>query len=121
MNGVVVNERVFECMEDYILVEPVDAPTQTKGGIFLPQASSERPQEGIVRGCGPGAVNTINGQFMEMRLSVGDRVIYGKYSGAEMTIDGVKYLTMRQTDVIARLREFTQEERAGMKKKEKKA
>jgi len=82
-------------LADRVLVEPKAAETKTASGIFIPDTAKEKPQEGTV-------VATGNGKKDEpMELKVGDKVLYGKYSGTEITVEGKDYLMMRQSDILA--------------------
>lgn len=85
----------FKPLADRVLVEPAAAETKTAGGIIIPDTAKEKPQRGVVIAAGPGKKDepTI--------LKEGDQVLYGKYSGTEITIDGKDYLIMRESDVFA--------------------
>jgi chaperonin GroES len=86
---------------DRILVKPLEAEEKTKGGIVLPDTAKEKPQEGKVIAVGKGKVLD-NGQIQALELKVGDRVLYGKYSGTEISSkDGEEYLIMKEEDVFA--------------------
>ncbi len=83
---------------DRVIVMPKAAEETTKSGIFLPDTAKEKPSEGTVVAVGPGKV-TEEGKVLNMELKVGDNVLYGKYSGQEISIDGEEYLMMRENDV----------------------
>ena len=86
---------------DRIVVQPLEAEEVTKGGIILPDTAKEKPHEGKIIAVGRGKVAD-NGQIQPLELKVGDRVLYGKYSGNEIkTKDGKDYLIMREEDVLA--------------------
>jgi len=87
-------------MEDRVLLKPMDAEQKTAGGIIIPDNAKEKPQKGEVVAVGPGKVND-KGQKIEMTLKKGDKVLYGKYSGSEITVDGKEYLIVRESDVLA--------------------
>ena len=87
-------------MEDRVVVKPMDAEQKTAGGIIIPDNAKEKPQKGEVVAVGPGKVND-KGQKIEMTLKKGDKILYGKYSGTEITIDGKEYLIVRESDVLA--------------------
>jgi chaperonin GroES len=87
-------------MEDRVLLKPMEAETKTLGGIIIPDNAKEKPQKGEVIAVGPGKI-TDKGQKIEMTLKKGDKVLYGKYSGTEITIDGQEYLITRESDVLA--------------------
>ena len=82
-------------LADRVLIEPAPAETKTVGGIIIPDTAKEKPLKGTVVAVGNGTKDE------EMVLKVGDTVLYGKYSGNEVEIDGEKYLIMRQSDVLA--------------------
>ena len=87
-------------LADRVLVEPAEAEEKTKGGIILPDTAKEKPVEGTVVAAGPGKVSD-NGDVVKMTVKVGDKVLYGKYSGTEVTIEGEEYLIMRESDIFA--------------------
>jgi chaperonin GroES len=87
-------------MEDRVVVKPMDAEQKTSGGIIIPDNAKEKPQKGEVVAVGPGKVND-KGQKIDMTLKKGDKILYGKYSGTEITIDGKEYLIVRESDVLA--------------------
>ena len=82
-------------LADRVLVEPKEAETKTASGIYIPETAKEKPQQGKVIAVGSGKKDE------PMELKVGDTVLYGKYSGTEITVDGKDYLMMRQSDVLA--------------------
>jgi len=85
---------------DNVVVEHVEQDEKTSGGIFLPDTAKEKPQEGIIRAVGPGRL-TEKGATIPMTVKVGDRVVYRKYSGSEMKIDGTEYLFIPEKDILA--------------------
>lgn len=85
---------------DRIVVKAISAEEKTKGGIVLPDTAKEKPQEGEVIAVGPGRVLD-NGQRIAPEVKVGDRVIYAKYGGTEVKLDGEEYLILRESDVLA--------------------
>lgn len=88
-------------LADRIVVKPLEAEEVTRGGIVLPETAKEKPQEGKVVAVGKGKILD-NGQVQAPEVKVGDRVLYGKYSGTEInTKDGEEYLIMREEDVFA--------------------
>jgi chaperonin GroES len=87
-------------LSDRIVVRQADAEEMSSGGIILPDTAQEKPQEGKVMSIGPGKTAE-NGELIKMSLKVGDRVLYGKYSGTEVTIDGEEYVFMRESDILA--------------------
>lgn len=88
----------FELYDDRVLVEPQPAQNKTAGGIIIPDTAQEKPQRGIVRGVGPGKYE--NGQVRPVPQRVGDAILYGKYSGSEVSVSGKDYLVMRSSDII---------------------
>jgi chaperonin GroES len=87
-------------LADRIIIRPLEAEEKTAGGIIIPDAAKEKPQKGEVMAVGIGRVAE-NGQKIEMFLKKGDKVLYGKYSGTEVTIDSEVYLIMKESDVLA--------------------
>ena len=87
-------------LADRIVVKPAVAEEKTRGGIFLPDTAKEKPVWGEVIGAGPGKIAD-DGKKIPMEIKVGDKVLYGKYSGTEVTLDGEEYLIMRESDVFA--------------------
>ncbi|HUI92029.1 MAG TPA: co-chaperone GroES [Chitinivibrionales bacterium] len=87
-------------LADRILVKPLEAEEKTKGGIIIPDNAKEKPQKGEVVAVGPGKISD-NGQKIAMELKKGDKVLYGKYSGTEVTVDGQEYLIVKESDVLA--------------------
>lgn len=90
----------FRPLDDRILVVPVEAEERTAGGIVLPDSAREKPQRGRVLCVGPGKLLD-SGQRAEMHVSTGDEVLYGKYSGTEVTVDDEEYLIIKESDVLA--------------------
>ncbi|MBT8378660.1 MAG: co-chaperone GroES [Ignavibacteria bacterium] len=87
-------------LTDRVVVQAAEAEEKTKGGIILPDTAKEKPVEGTIVAAGPGKVAD-NGELIKLTVKVGDKVLYGKYSGTEVTIDGEEYLIMRESDVFA--------------------
>ena len=83
-----------------VIVEPIEQEEKTAGGIILPETAKEKPQEGKVIAAGPGDRNE-DGERMEMEVQVGDKVLYAKYSGTEIKLDGKKVLILRESDILA--------------------
>ncbi|MGO0123512.1 co-chaperone GroES [Desulfothermobacter acidiphilus] len=84
---------------DRVVVKPLPAEEVTKGGIVLPDTAKEKPQKGEVVAVGPGKLLD-NGQRVPIDLKVGDKVLYSKYAGNEIKIDGEEYLILRESDVL---------------------
>lgn len=89
----------FRPLQDRILVRRVDSQEKTKGGIIIPDTAKEKPQEGEVIAVGPGARNE-QGQIVALDVRVGDRILFGKWSGTEIKIDGEDLLIMKESDVM---------------------
>nr|WP_319493652.1 co-chaperone GroES [uncultured Desulfobacter sp.] len=89
----------FRPLSDRILVERVEEAEKTKGGIFIPDTAKEKPAEGKVVATGNGRMGE-DGKLLPMDVKVGDRVLFSKYGGTEVKIDGTDYLIMRQDDVL---------------------
>jgi chaperonin GroES len=87
-------------LADRVVVKPSAAEEKTKGGIILPDTAKEKPVIGEIVAVGPGKVSD-DGKKIAMELKVGDKVLYGKYSGTEVTVDGEDLLIMRESDVFA--------------------
>ena len=89
-------------LDDRIVVEPLEAEEMTAGGIVLPDSAKEKPQRGTVLAIGIGRLLD-NGKRGEMNVSVGDEVIYGKYSGSDIEVDGKEIKILRESDVLAKV------------------
>ena len=87
-------------LADRVVVEPAPAEDKSAGGIILPDTAQEKPQQGTVVAVGSGKVSD-SGSLVEMAVKKGDKVLYGKYSGSEVTFDGVDYVIMRESDILA--------------------
>jgi len=87
-------------LADRVVIRPSPADDTTRGGIILPDTAKEKPVLGEVVAVGPGRFND-DGKILTPEVRVGDRVLYGKYSGTEITIAGEEYLIMRESDIFA--------------------
>jgi chaperonin GroES len=87
-------------LADRVVVRPLEAEEKTAGGLFIPDTAKEKPQQGEVMAVGPGKVSD-DGTKITMEVKVGDKILYGKYSGTEVRIDGDDYLIMRESDIFA--------------------
>ena len=83
-----------------VIVEPIEQEEMTAGGIILPETAKEKPQEGKILAAGPGDRDD-EGKRIAMEVKVGDRVLYAKYSGTEVKIDGKKMLILKENDILA--------------------
>ncbi len=87
-------------LADRVLVKRIEEEEVRKGGIIIPDTAKEKPQKGEVIAVGPGRVDE-NGKRIPMEVKVGDKVIFSKYAGSEVKIDGEEYLIMREDDILA--------------------
>jgi chaperonin GroES len=87
---------------DRVVVKAIEAETQTKSGLFVPDTAKERPQEGTIIAVGPGRV-TEDGKRVEMDVKVGDTVVYSKFAGTEFTEDGEELLVLTERDILAKV------------------
>ena len=89
----------FRPLHDRVVVKRVSAEEKTKGGIIIPDTAKEKPQEGEVVAVGPGGRDE-NGKLITMDLKAGDRVLFGKWSGTEVKLDGDELLIMKESDIM---------------------
>ncbi len=87
-------------LADRVVVKPFEAEEVKQGNIIIPDTAKEKPQQGEVVAVGPGKT-TENGTKIPMEVKVGDKILYGKYAGTEVTVDGNDYLIMRESDILA--------------------
>ena len=85
---------------DRVIVKPMETEEKTKGGIIVPDIAKEKPIEGTIIAIGLGKV-TEDGKLVKLEVKEGDKVLYGKYSGTEVTVEGEEYLIMRESDIFA--------------------
>jgi chaperonin GroES len=93
------NDMAFRPLHDRILVRRIEADEKTAGGIIIPDTAKEKPQEGEVIGVGPGARDE-SGKLVELDVKVGDRILFGKWSGTEIKLNGEDLLIMKESDVM---------------------
>lgn len=93
-------------LDDRVVVEPMEAEEKTKGGIVLPETAKEKPIKGKIIAVGEGKLLE-NGKRAEMLVKVGDIVLYGKYAGTEVSVDGKEYLIMRESDILATVKSLS--------------
>ena len=86
-------------LADRVVVKATEEAEQMRGGLYIPDTAKEKPQQGEVMAVGPGKFE--DGKRVDMELKVGDKVLYGKYSGTEVTVDNEQYLILRESDVLA--------------------
>ena len=89
----------FRPLHDRVLVQPLDGEEKTAGGIIIPDTAKEKPSEGKIIAVGHGA-KTEDGKILPMEVKVGDLVLFGKWSGTEVKIDGVEYSIMKESDIM---------------------
>lgn len=89
----------FKPLHDRVLVRRVESEEKTAGGLIIPDSAKEKPSEGEVVAVGDGARKD-NGELIEMAVSVGDRILFGKWSGTEITLDGEELLIMKESDIL---------------------
>ncbi|MCH2411316.1 MAG: co-chaperone GroES [Gemmatimonadetes bacterium] len=87
-------------LADRVVVQPLDESEQMRGGLYIPDTAKEKPSQGEIVAVGPGKISD-EGARLEMDVSVGDKVLYGKYSGTDVTLDGEEYLILRESDILA--------------------
>ena len=89
----------FRPLHDRVVVKRIDAEEKTKGGIIIPDTVKEKPQEGEIIAVGPGARDD-HGKVVPLDVKAGDRILFGKWSGTEIKLDGVEYLIMKESDIM---------------------
>jgi chaperonin GroES len=89
----------FRPLHDRVVVRRVDSEEKTAGGIIIPDTAKEKPSEGVIEAVGPGARDD-SGKLVAIDLKVGDRVLFGKWSGTEVKLDGKDLLIMKETDIM---------------------
>tara|TARA_Y100001935_G_C17038976_1_gene376309 strand:+ start:115 stop:399 length:285 start_codon:yes stop_codon:yes gene_type:complete len=87
-------------LEDRVVVKAQEAEEVSNGGIILPDTAKEKPQQGEIVATGPGKTSD-SGNLIKLTVKKGDSILYGKYSGTEITVDGNEYLIMRESDILA--------------------
>ncbi|RMD87144.1 MAG: co-chaperone GroES [Alphaproteobacteria bacterium] len=101
----------FRPLHDRVLVRRIEADEKTAGGIIIPDTAKEKPQQGEVIATGPGARNE-KGELVPLDVKPGDRVLFGKWSGSEVKIDGEELLIMKESDILGILEESAQKKKA---------
>ena len=89
----------FRPLHDRVLIESLESEEKTAGGIIIPDTAKEKPQEGKIIAVGPGAKSE-DGKTIPMDVKVGDRVLFGKWSGTEVKVDGKEYSIMKESDIM---------------------
>jgi chaperonin GroES len=101
----------FRPLHDRVVLKRIEAEAKTSGGIIIPDTAKEKPQQGEVIAVGPGGRDEA-GKLIPVDLKAGDRVLFGKWSGTEIKIDGVEYLIMKESDVMGVLTETAASKKA---------
>jgi chaperonin GroES len=86
-------------LADRVVIKAIEEAETMRGGLYIPDTAKEKPQQGEIIAVGPGRYE--DGKLIPMGVKVGDKVLYGKYSGTEVTVDGENYLILRESDVLA--------------------
>ena len=94
----------FRSLHDRVVIKRIEAEEKSSGGIIIPDTAKEKPQEGEVIAVGPGGRDE-SGKLIPIDVKVGDRVLFGKWSGTEVKLDGVEYLIMKESDLMGVLME----------------
>ncbi len=90
----------YELYDDRVLIKPAAAEEKTSGGIIIPDTAKEKPQKGTVIAVGPGKYAEQTGNLIPVNQKIGDTVLYGKYAGTEISVEGEDYLIMRSSDIL---------------------
>jgi chaperonin GroES len=101
----------FRPLHDRVVLKRIEAEAKSSGGIIIPDTAQEKPQQGEVVAVGPGGRDE-SGKLIPIDLKAGDRVLFGKWSGTEVKIDGVEYLIMKESDVMGVLTETVASKKA---------
>ena len=101
----------FRPLHDRVVIERIEAEAKTAGGIIIPDIAQEKPQQGKVSAVGPGGRDE-SGKLIPIDVTVGDRILFGKWSGTEVKIDGVEYLIMKESDIMGVLVEAETKKKA---------
>ncbi len=89
----------FLPLHDRVLVRRIEGEEKTKGGLIIPDNAKEKPADGEVIACGPGARKD-SGELIEMAVKAGDRILFGKWSGTDVTVDGEELMIMKESDIL---------------------
>ena len=93
----------YELYDDRVLVKPAAAEEKTAGGIIIPDTAKEKPQKGTVVAVGPGKYAEQTGNLIPLKQKIGDKILYGKYAGTEISVDGEDYFIMRASDILMKV------------------
>jgi chaperonin GroES len=97
----------FRPLHDRVVVKRIDAEEKSAGGIIIPDTAKEKPSQGEITAVGPGGRDE-SGKLIPLDVKAGDRILFGKWSGTEVKIDGVEYLIMKESDIMGILEETPQ-------------
>jgi chaperonin GroES len=95
------NAVALKPLADRVVIKALEETETMRGGLYIPDTAKEKPQQGEVVAAGPGKFDEKGGTRIPMDVKVGDKVLYGKYSGTEVTLDNEQYLILRESDVLA--------------------
>ena len=98
-------------LQDHVLIRPVEPEAKTSGGIFIPDTAQEKPMEGEIVAAGPG-VRDANGALHALEVKAGDRVLFGKWSGSEVKLDGADLMMIRESDIMGVIERATAKKKA---------
>ena len=101
----------FRPLHDRVVIERIDAEAKTAGGIIIPDTAQEKPQQGKVIAVGPGRRDE-NGKLIPVDIEIGDRILFGKWSGTDVKVGGVEYLIMKESDIMGVLVEAEAKKKA---------
>ena len=101
----------FRPLHDRVVVRRVESESRTAGGIIIPDTAKEKPQEGEIIGVGPGARDEA-GKLVPLDVKAGDKVLFGKWSGTEVKIDGTEYLIMKESDIMGVIEQTASKKKA---------
>ncbi|SLN14180.1 10 kDa chaperonin 1 [Roseivivax jejudonensis] len=97
----------FKPLHDRVLVRRVESDDKTKGGLIIPDSAKEKPAEGVIVACGDGARKD-SGELIDMAVKAGDKILFGKWSGTEVSIDGEDLLIMKESDILGIVEDASQ-------------
>src|SRR6476661_7442830 len=101
----------FRPLHDRVVIQRIDAEAKTAGGIIIPDTAQEKPQQGKVIAVGPGGRDE-NGKLIPVDIEIGDRILFGKWSGTDVKVGGVEYLIMKESDIMGVLVETEAKKKA---------
>lgn len=102
----------FRPLYDRVLVERVESEQRTKGGLIIPDSAQEKPMEGVVIACGQGTRDETTGKIVPLDVKSGDRILFGKWSGTEVKMDGKDYIIMKESDILGVITDSSSKKKA---------